>query len=259
MNQATSRSLLGDNDPSPVRIINPDSASPFLLVGDHSGNIIPDALRDLGLGAGELRRHIAWDIGVAGLGERLAGAMDAMFISQAYSRLVIDCNRDPAAADSIAPQSDGTRVPGNEDLGAEARRARIAAIHTPYHQAIADALASRDAQGLRTILVALHSFTPHFGGVDRPWQVGILHDRGDPAFARRVLHAFEAAGDLVVGDNAPYQMDGIDYTVPRHAYPSLRPYAELEIRQDLVGDPAGEAEWAGRVQAALESALAAFG
>jgi predicted N-formylglutamate amidohydrolase len=259
MNQATSQSLLGDEDPPPVQVINPDGASPFLLIGDHAGNAIPASLGDMGLEAEERRRHIAWDIGIAGLGDRLARLVDATFIRQTYSRLVIDCNRDPAAKDSIAETSDGTRIPANAALDDGARAARIAQIHAPYQQAIADALARRDAAGRSTILVALHSFTPRFAGFERPWHAGILHDRGDPAFALEMLRTLAAEPDLAVGDNEPYRMDSIDYTVPRQAYPARRPYVELEIRQDLIADAAGESEWAGRIAAALRAARASLG
>jgi predicted N-formylglutamate amidohydrolase len=259
MNHATSQSLLGDKDPPPVRTINPDGASPFLLIGDHAGNAIPASLGDMGLEAAELRRHIAWDIGIEGLGDRLARLIDAPFIRQVYSRLVIDCNRDPAAKDSIAETSDGTRIPANATLDGGARAARIAQIHAPYQQAIADALARRDGAGRSTILVALHSFTPRFAGFERPWHAGILHDRGDPAFALEMLRTLAADPDLVVGDNEPYRMDSIDYTVPRHAYPARRPYVELEIRQDLIADAAGQSEWAGRIEAALLAARKSLG
>ncbi|MDB5669897.1 MAG: hypothetical protein JWO25_856 [Alphaproteobacteria bacterium] len=254
MDEVTSQSLLADHDPPPVQIINPGGASSFLLIGDHAGNRIPPRLGSLGLPDDELARHIGWDIGIAGLGEHLAGSLDATFIRQTYSRLAIDCNRDPAAADSIPEISDGTTVPANVGLSPGQRIARIAAIHRPYQSAIAAELKRRDQGGIGTILVSLHSFTPSFGGVDRPWQIGVLHDKGDPAFALRFLHALQHAGDIVVGDNAPYRMDSIDYTVPRHAYPARRPYVEIEIRQDLIGDPEGQMRWSAIVEAALTAA-----
>jgi predicted N-formylglutamate amidohydrolase len=139
-------------------------------------------------------------------------------------------------------------------MDADARAARIAELHEPYQRAIGDELARRDEAGRATILVSLHSFTPHFAGFDRPWHAGVLHDRGDASFAVAMLRALAALPDLVIGDNQPYRMDKIDYTVPRHAYPARRPYVELEIRQDLIADAAGQSEWAGRVEAALARA-----
>jgi predicted N-formylglutamate amidohydrolase len=258
MNQARSQSLLGGHDPSSVRIINPKGESSFLLVGDHAGNAVPDCLGNLGLEPAELDRHIGWDIGIGGVGDRLAGLIDAPFIRQAYSRLVIDCNRDPQAPDSVAETSDGTPIPGNACLGLAEREARIAEIHAPYHQAIAEAIRGRDEAGRPTILVALHSFTPCFAGFDRPWHVGVLHGGGDPGFALEMLRTLAASSDLVVGDNEPYRMDLVDHTIPRHAFQLRRPYVELEIRQDLIAEPEGQADWAKRIAAALQSAAAAL-
>ncbi|KQU48288.1 hypothetical protein ASG67_13340 [Sphingomonas sp. Leaf339] len=242
--------LLTPDDPPPVQVINPSGASRFLLIGDHAGNIVPDALRSLGLSDDDLGRHIGWDIGIAGLGEALAAMLDATFIRQTYSRLVIDCNRDPGAVDAMPPVSDGTVLPGNAALDADDRAARVAAIHAPYQATIAAELARRDAAGMVTELVSLHSFTPTMRGFARPWQIGVLHDRGNLSLAHRSLQRLQAMADLTVGDNEPYRMDSIDYTIPRHAYPD-RPYLELEIRQDLLATPAGIAEWADRVAALL--------
>jgi predicted N-formylglutamate amidohydrolase len=242
--------LLGQNDPEPVQIINPDGASDLLLIGDHAGRLVPSALGSLGISDSELARHIGWDIGIAALGQALAAALDAVFIRQTYSRLVIDCNRDPAQPDAMPVVSDGTRIPANEGLTAAARAARVAAIHAPYQAAIAAELARRDAAGRRTRLVSLHSFTPVMAGVARPWQVGVLHDKGDLSMTHRTLERLRADPALTVGDNQPYSMDGIDHTVPHHAYPD-RPYVELEVRQDLIGDDAGVAAWTQRLAGVL--------
>ncbi|MEG3122357.1 N-formylglutamate amidohydrolase [Sphingomonas sp. GB1N7] len=246
--------LLGANDPSPVQVINPGGASPFLLIGDHAGNVVPESLAVLGLPPQELVRHIGWDIGIGELGPMLAEALDAVFVRQTYSRLVIDCNRDPARADAMPEVSDLTVVSGNRDLDASQRAARVAAIHTPYQEAIGAEIARRDAAGQGTILVALHSFTPAMQGIARPWEVGVLHDGGDTAFAQALLAALRTDEALTVGDNQPYSMDTIDYTVPRHAYPAQRPYAEIEVRQDLIGTTAGCAEWSARLATVLRSA-----
>lgn len=185
----------------------------------------------------DLDRHIAWDIGTAGLGERLAAALDAPFIRQAYSRLVIDCNRRPDADDAMPLISDGTPIPGNMDLTAADRARRIDEIYAPYQGAISEALEGRG----ETLLVSLHSFTPVFGGVVRPWRCGVLH-RGDSAASRRMLELLRDHMGDEVGDNAPYAMDGVDNTVPLHADARGLDYLELEIRQDLIADPAGQDE-----------------
>ncbi len=247
---------LSASDPPPVIAVNLRGAAPFLLTGDHAGRLVPAALGTLGIAQAELARHIGWDIGIAALGEALAARLDAPFLRQAYSRLVIDCNRDPAAHDAIPPVSDGTPIPANAALDAAARAARVAAIHAPYQAAIGAALAAR---GERAILIALHSFTPKLAtaaGPARPWHVGILHDGRDERFAIALLAALRARGDLVVGDNEPYRMDGIDHSVPRHAFDPPRPYAEIEVRQDLIGDGEGVSRWAAILGEALERAAA---
>jgi predicted N-formylglutamate amidohydrolase len=243
MNSVSNQTLLGADEAPPVRVINPGGASSFLLIGDHAGNAVPRKLESLGVSDADLARHIGWDIGIGDLGALLADRMDATFIRQSYSRLVIDCNRSAAQPDAIAEVSDGTPVPGNRGLTDADRAARFAEIHEPYQAAIGRELARRDAAGVPTTLIALHSFTPSMRGHDRPWHIGILHDRGDTRFAQAFLAALRAEPDLIVGDNEPYRMDQIDYTIPRHAYPT-RPYAEIEIRQDLLATPAGCARWA---------------
>lgn len=254
MDAERSHALLGPGDPQPVRVTNPGARSSFLLIGDHAGKAIPETLGSLGLGEGDLARHIACDIGVAGLGRMLAEALDACFIEQSYSRLVVDCNRAAAHGGAFAAVSDGTAIPGNAALDATAQAERFCAIHAPYQAAIAAMLAERDAAGRASILISLHSFTPVMQAQARPWDIGVLHDGGDPAFALRLLHWLEEMGGMVVGDNEPYRMDDTDHTVPLHAYPARRPYAELEIRQDHLADAAGQALWAERLAEALRAA-----
>jgi len=254
MTPRSSSKVLAAGDPPPFTVHNPAGSSPFLLIGDHAGNTIGSPLKYLGLNEAERTRHIAWDIGVDGVGRALSTAMDAPYLAQTYSRLVIDCNRDPASPEAIPEVSDGTRVPGNRGLDDADRAERVAAIHTPYHAAIAEVLDARAAAGQPTIFIALHSFTPVFGGVARPWHAGVLHDAGDTRFAQAVLAGLRREGDLVVGDNAPYRMDDTDYTVPRHCHARRLPYLELEIRQDLIAHADQQARWAERLARLFETA-----
>jgi predicted N-formylglutamate amidohydrolase len=175
-------------------------------------------------------------------------------VRQTYSRLVVDCNRAPGAADAMPPVSDGTVVPGNAALTELNRAARLADIHEPYQQAIAQTLAARDAMGQESVLISLHSFTPALrNGSPRPWQIGVLHGGGDASFATALLTSLRHDSTLTVGDNEPYRMDLIDYTTPRHAYPQARAYAELEIRQDLISAANGQSWWAARLGRELRS------
>ncbi len=245
------QTLLTASDPAPFVVENGEGASDFVLIADHAGRAIPARLGRLGLEGDNLTRHIAWDIGIAGVGSHLAQRLDAVFVRQVYSRLVIDCNRNPEEDRAIATISDGTAIPGNDGLDTAARRARIAEIHAPYQEAIAAALAARPAP----VLVALHSFTPVMAGHVRPWQCGVLHMHDSP-LSNALLARLRAEGDLMVGDNAPYAMAGTDYTVPCHAIDRGRPYVEIEIRQDLIADAAGQAAWAARLARLLPLALA---
>jgi predicted N-formylglutamate amidohydrolase len=184
--------------------------------------------------------HIAWDIGVRGLGRRLGRALDAPFVHQRYSRLVIDCNRAPGRNDSIPETSAGVPVPGNAGIAPSGRAARITEIYEPYQARIAALLDRRRSLGRTTVLVSLHSFTPSLGGQDRPWKVGVLH-RGDSGLSRRMLALLRDQLGDEAGDNQPYAMDEADNTVPLHAFPRGLDYLELEVRQDLIAAPAGQA------------------
>ena len=254
MTGRTAESVLGPEDPAPFALFNAAGTSPFLLIGDHAGSAVPSHLKLLGLQPDDLGRHIAIDIGVLGLGQALALLLDAPFVHQPYSRLVIDCNRLPARPDAIPEVSDGTPIPGNRHLSDRARDARAAAIHRPYHAAIAALLDTRLATAQETILLSLHSFTPEMDGVARPWDVGVLHGSGRTRFAHALRDALADQADLIVGDNEPYAMDETDYTIPFHAFARDLRYAEIEVRQDLVGNPSGQEAWATRLAVAARRA-----
>jgi predicted N-formylglutamate amidohydrolase len=244
--------LLAKDEPSPVVWVNDATTDTFLLTGDHAGNRIPRALGDLGLGAADRGRHIAVDRGVAALGTALACRLDAPFVHQCYSRLVIDCNRAPDSAEAMPEVADGTVVSGNSGLTAAARALRIAEVHAPYHAAISGRIA---AARRPPVFVALHSFTPVLAGRHRPWHVGVLHGGGAEAYALRLLAALRRQPDWVVGDNAPYRFDATDYSVPCHAFPAGLSYAEIEVRQDLLATAAGVAMVADLLAAGLVAAL----
>ena len=225
------------------------------MVADHAGRAIPRALGDLGLTAAELETHVAWDIGIQGVSERLAEALSGFLILQSYSRLIVDCNRPLESPTSIATLSEYTEIPGNRDLPHEAREARIAAVFRPYHERIVLELERRAQVAQPTILLAMHSFTPRFKGVDRKWHCGVLYNR-DPRLAKSLLPLLEREG-LVVGDNEPYSVsDQTDYAVPRYGEARGLVHLELEIRQDLIADEAGQTEWAERLARTIPQAVA---
>ena len=235
--------FLSPTDPDPVIAHNRGSSCPWLIICDHAGRRTPQSLGDLGLPALDWERHIAYDIGAFGLAEALAERLGgATVIAQAYSRLVIDCNRDPARPDAIVRIADASPVQANQALDAIAREARQEAIHTPYHRAISVEIDARMARGTPPALVLIHSFTPVMAGRARPWQVGVLHQRNRLSLG--ALDWLRGRPDLVVGDNQPYAMDEIDYTAPTHAGARGLEYLELETRQDLIAEDAGQARFA---------------
>ena len=239
--------MLRPDEPSPVLEHNPDAASPFLLACDHYGRLIPQVLGELGVSESERARHIGWDIGIGAVSTRLADALGAHMVAQRYSRLVIDCNRPLHVPSSIPLISEATRIPGNEGLNPDARLARRRAIFDPYHQRIAEIIEARTARGQPTILLAMHSFTPVYAGIARPWHIGTLYEH-DTRLPRLLLRALRAERDLVVGDNEPYAVrEGSDYTMPVHGAARGLLHTGIEIRQDLITAEAGQRDWAERL------------
>ncbi len=248
------KNLLAADEPAPVSVHNPHGMSAFLLVADHAGNRIPRSLAGLGVAEAERTRHIAWDIGIAGVGRFLADALDATLIQQNYSRLVIDCNRPLDAATSIPDISEYTAIPGNVGLSEASRAARAREIFRPYHERLEAELDLRQRAGRPAALIALHSFTPVFKGVTRPWHAGALYNR-DPRLAHRLIALLEAEKGVVVGDNEPYTVsDASDYTIPVHAERRGLYYVLIEIRQDLIADETGQRAWALRLARLLPQA-----
>ena len=255
-----SAQLLSAEDVPPVHEVNPQGGSPFLFTCDHYGRLLPKALGDLGLGEEELTRHIAWDIGIAGVAETLARELDAHLVAQRYSRLVIDCNRPPSAVSSIPRLSEATTIPGNEAISRDDAEARRRAIFDPYHRRIGEIIEARLSEARPTILVSLHSFTPVYAGVARPWHIGTLYHL-DTTLPPLLLTALRKEGDLVVGDNEPYAVsDTTDYTIPVHGEARGLINTGIEIRQDLIADESGQQQWAerlARILGEIEAALRA--
>jgi len=239
-----SDSLLAADEPAPVTVHNENGLSPFLIVADHAGNSIPRALRGLGVPEAERQRHIAWDIGIAAASRQLADALEATLIQQNYSRLVIDSNRAPGSEESIPDISELTPVPGNIGLSEGGKAARVREIFRPYHDRIESELDRRRQAGRPAALIALHSFTPVFMSVTRPWHAGVLYNR-DPRFAHLLMALLKREEGLVVGNNEPYDVnDATDYTIPVHGERRGLHHVAIEIRQDLIAGDQGQRTWA---------------
>ena len=247
--------VLAPGAPSPVLHRLPDATSRILLICDHAGHLVPPRCA-LGVGEQDLCRHIGYDIGALAVAERLSDALGAELIAQRYSRLVIDCNRPPHAADAMPPRVDGTTIPGNAAIAPAEAAARVAEIFMPYHAAISASLDRRAARGEATVLIAVHSFTPHhrdYPGA-RPWPITFLYNRL-PALSEALARILHDRG-VMAGLNVPYMVDDHgDYAIPVHAERRGLVSTLIEMRQDTIADPAGVAAAADRLADLLPIAL----
>jgi predicted N-formylglutamate amidohydrolase len=246
-----------DASEGPVSTVSrADGVSDIVLVCEHAAKRIPETLGTLGLDARALESHIAWDIGAAGVAERLSEALDAALVMQRFSRLAYDCNRPPEATDAYPEISEIFAVPGNCGLDAEAKTRRAQALYHPFHDAIGDLMDRRRDAGRPIVLVTVHSFTPVYFGQLRDGALGILHD-DDPRLADAMLSAASAAGLDGVRRNYPYgPQDGVTHTLKKHGLTRQIANVMLEIRNDLISDADGQAEWAERIAGLLKAALA---
>jgi len=250
--------LLEPDEPTAFEVIEDVSRSPFLITCDHAGKRLPRALGSLGLPESELGRHIAWDLGAAQVTRLLARELGAFAILQTYSRLVIDCNRPLDAPSSIAELSESTVIPANQGLSPAHRTERARAVFHPYHARILSEFERRAKASQPSVLIAMHSFTPTFLGVSRPWHVGMLYNR-DPRLGRALLELLRQEPELVVGDNEPYSVsDASDYGAVVYGERRGILHIEIEIRQDLILDETGQRAWAQRFARLLPAACAAI-
>ncbi len=212
------------------------STSGVVTVCDHAANTVPEEI-DLGVNGDVLSRHVAWDIGTAGVVERMARRYHIPAHMAVYSRLLIDLHREEDSAGLIPATSDGHLIPGN--IGAD-REGRLEKYYRPYHDGLAKWLDAHDPK----LILSIHSFTPKLehDPDDRPWEVALLYNQDDRA-AQHAIRLFKAQG-LNVGENEPYSGKQLNATMNRHAEAFGRPYCAIEIRNDLISDPSGQARWA---------------
>lgn len=237
------------NQPA-FEVLRREAQGPFVILCDHASNHIPPELNALGLDPPDVARHIAWDIGAAGVVRELSNLLDSAAILCGTSRLVVDCNRHPGAVDLIPEISDGTSIPGNQNLPAPAMQSRIERWFTPYHDEIEALLA-----GGSPFVLSIHSMTPVLGGVPRPWQIS-LSSHTDRSVVDPLLAALRRPGNIAVGDNQPYDLDpSFDYSIPFHAMHHNLRYLQIEFRQDEITDAKGQAARAQRLAAALSCVL----
>ena len=224
----------------------------LLLLADHATNRLPPRYGDLGLDPDTFRRHIAYDIGIEPLTRHLSAMLGAPAVMSCFSRLLIDPNRGEDDPTLIMKISDGAIVPGNYPMTADEIDHRLNHFHRPYHAAISGAIAAiENATGRAPLVISLHSFTPIWKTVARPWHAGILWD-SDDRVARPLIDAIGALPGIVCGDNEPYDGALRGDTMYRHCMIRGIPHALIEIRQDLIAEEPGVAQWAAQLAPILE-------
>lgn len=247
--------LIAADEPAAFEVIRAGTDRRLVIACDHASRRIPRALGTLGLSDHYLDDHIAWDIGAAEVTGMLCRRLGCVAILGNYSRLVIDLNRHLDDATAMPEISDGILIPGNMNLGEVQRAKRIRELYEPYHEAVRREVSSLTFGDRTPVMISLHSFTPRQHGLRRPWDVGVLWD-ADPRLALPLMARLRSSGDIRVGDNEPYSgRHPADFTVDYHAEPSGLACAGVEIRQDLVAGPGGQAAWADRLARALEAVL----
>ncbi|GAB6844750.1 putative N-formylglutamate amidohydrolase [Methylorubrum rhodinum] len=239
----------------PAETIEGDPARGLLLLCEHASNHVPDDLARLGVPEREFSRHIAYDIGAAAVTRRLAGLLGVPAVLTHFSRLIIDPNRGKRDPTLVMRLSDGAIVPGNARIDAAGIAERIRRFYAPFDRAVDAAVARCEQAGAPPMILTLHSFTPFWRTVARPWQVGVLYDH-DARMAHPIIAALKAdPAGLCVGDNQPYGGGLPGDTIDRHATARGLPNALIEIRQDLIGGPEGQEEWAHRFAGLLRPML----
>ncbi|MCW9034106.1 MAG: N-formylglutamate amidohydrolase [Alphaproteobacteria bacterium] len=234
--------------------LNPEGVTPLLLICDHASQKIPTPLDNLGLSQNILKDHIAWDIGAAEVTRRAAKRLKCSAMMTGFSRLVIDCNRQPGDPGSIPSISDGVTVPRNQNLGEEDEILRSETFFVPYHHAITAQVAHLWRHGPAPALFSIHSFTPEMDGKKRPWDAGVLWNR-DPRIAMPLLNSLRHHKELNIGDNEPYSGKDIAYSIDRHGGAAGLPNCAIEIRQDLIDHEEGIEKWSIILASALSDVL----
>jgi predicted N-formylglutamate amidohydrolase len=239
------------NDFRPYEILDGNRDKGMVILGDHAMNRLPAHYDQLGLPASAFERHIAYDIGIEGLCRTLSARLDVPAVLGGFSRLLIDPNRGEDDPTLIMKISDGAIIPGNHPISDAEWQNRIASYHRPYHQAVAATIADVAAvTGQAPLVLSLHSYTPAWKGVPRPWHAAVLWDTDDRAVLP-LLSMLRAQG-LLVGDNEPYDGALRGDTLYQHCMVPGIPHVLLEVRQDLIGDAAGIAAWADRLAPIFE-------
>lgn len=237
------------------RIVGESRPGPWLITCDHASNRVPDWVGggSLGIAPADMARHIAYDVGAAGLTLALAERLDSPAILSNFSRLVIDPNRGEDDPTLVMRLYDGTIIPANRHIGALDVEDRLHRLYRPYHTAYA-ALAARQPD---TVVLAIHSFTPCLKGrAPRPWHIGVLHSPVDNRLSLPLIARLQQEHDLCIGDNEPYSGHLPGDAIDRHALTHRRHNSLIELRNDLIGTEAEQQHWADRLAPILTEVMA---
>ena len=235
--------------------VNHQGVSPIVLVCEHASNHIPTYLNNLGLRRNDLERHIAYDIGAAGVARVLAQALDAPLIVNRFSRLIYDCNRAPNHVAAVPIVSEIYEISSNANLSTSQRQRRIDEVYRPFHRALEDALDKRAAARIPTAVVSIHSFTRVYHGMRREVDLGLLFDRND-----HMAKAFGPGPDgFTTRFNEPYGPEnGVMHLMNVHGYARGLHHLMIEICNDLIDTPAGQEKWAMHLARPLAKIAAAM-
>jgi predicted N-formylglutamate amidohydrolase len=216
-----------------------------VVICDHASKTMPPELKGLGLSPEDLERHIAWDIGAAEVAIFLAARFKLPAVFCGVSRLVIDCNRDPADPASIPTKVDGTPIPGNANMKIWDKAERMSRWFQPYHNAIEETISVALSERRDPVVLSIHSMTPALkGGEKRPWPIA-LSSHEDRRLTTPMLAALQKRIKEPIGDNEPYALDPKeDYSIPHHAMKRGLRHLQVEFRQDIVGNSQGAAQLA---------------
>lgn len=237
----------------PFQILGNDRPGRWVVTVDHASNRVPVEVAggDLGVARDDMERHIAYDIGAAGVARALGEALNSPVVMSNFSRLVIDPNRGEDDPTLLMKLYDGTIIPANRHADEAERERRLERLHRPYHRALEGVIAARS----NPVLLAVHSFTPAFvGRPPRPWHLGVLYAQ-DTRLALPLLEGLMAEGDICVGDNQPYSGHLPGDAMDRHGLQNGLPHVLIEVRNDLIGEASSQAKWGARLAPLLDAAL----
>ena len=240
---------------SVAEVKNPNGKFPLLLICEHASNYIPPEFDNLGIDEETATSHAAYDIGIREVAVNLSNILDAPLVVSNISRLVIDCNREPYSPDSTPAQSEIYSIPKNANISPQEKSYRVKTYYQPFHDCIRNTMLSRTDL---KVLLALHSFTPVFMGIDREMEIGVLFEQ-DNQLSRIFLQSSSLFSNLITVANEPYAPDPkVSHTIKKHATPFNLPNLMLEIRNSLIRNEKSQWEIAEIIAKMIQHSMREF-